>query len=60
MDMKAWSNDEVTLRIRMLETMLNRGGFENDEIMRDQILREVATWEELLSRRGSGIKVVTR
>lgn len=55
MDAKPWSNDEIILRIRMIEDNHSRMSVTGDGIMLSQMLREIATWKELLTRRQTGV-----
>ena len=45
-----WTNDEIGVRISMLEEALNRMS-ETDDMNVLQMQREIATWKELLRRR---------
>lgn len=61
-DNKAWSNDEIVMRIRMIELararfMFQSGADTHNDLMVIQCNREIATWEELIARRQTGIKV---
>ena len=46
-----WSNDEITLRIKMCEEVLNTARRLTDDTTRIMVQREIATWKELIKRR---------
>jgi hypothetical protein len=51
---KPWSNDEVNLRVNMIRDLLKRLE-QTDDMTRNNLERELATWRELLQRRNTGV-----
>lgn len=52
---KPWSDDEIILRMRMIERMQNHHMTTDIQMM--QLQRELVTWEELLTRRKTGVRL---
>lgn len=47
----SWTNDEITLRIKMVEEVLETARRRYDDNTRIAAQREIATWKELVKRR---------
>lgn len=55
--LKPWSDDEIILRIRMIEEMIEKVCDGNFDVDFNQMEREIATWKELLTRRQTGARL---